>query len=510
LIFDIAIIGYGPIGALLANLLGQFGLTVVVIEKEQDVYPLPRAIHFDGEVMRVFQTAGLREAVEAISRPGLRGMHFVNDENETLLIRAGGPLLGPHGCATNYYFHQPDLENVLRRGVSRYPNVVTRLGVELEAIDDQGTSVELSLKDEHPKIRARYVVGCDGTRSLVRKSMASFVEDLGLHQPWIVFDVLLRELGDFLPDHTVQHCNPERPMTYCNVTANRRRWEIMLMPGDNAQLMLEPTVLWSLVQPWIKPHQGDIERATIYTFHSVITKGWRNKRLLLAGDSAHQMPPFLGQGMCSGIRDVANLAWKLAAVLGKGNEGGIASFKADTLLDSYESERSPHVRDFINLAMKIGEIIQITDRTAARARDSKFLAGEPEVFQFPAPRLGPGWVDTSGNLAGQIFPQPRLANGRLLDDVIGTNFAVLISESLLEEVDPLTLDLWAQMHVQVVTSLEPSIKQWLENAGVAAVILRPDRYVLGTTKTAFELNSLTQAFLISLKVGIHEAIKFSQ
>ena len=213
---DVAIIGFGPAGATLANLLGQTGLSVVVLEKEAAIYPLPRAIHFDGEVMRIFQSIGLRREVEDISRAGLKGMHFVNAEGETLLIRGGTTALGPHGCASNYYFHQPELERVLREGVKRFENVRVCLQHSVIDIQEHPEHASLQVKDcnnNTHEINARYVVGCDGARSLVRKILGSPMQDLGLHQAWLVFDVLLKDNAPPLPDHTVQHCDPARPMT---------------------------------------------------------------------------------------------------------------------------------------------------------------------------------------------------------------------------------------------------------------------------------------------------------
>jgi 3-(3-hydroxy-phenyl)propionate hydroxylase len=486
-VFDVAIIGYGPAGATLANLLGQYGLSVLVVEREGAIYPLPRAIHFDGETMRVFETAGLRPQVESISRPGLKGMYFNNAAGETLLIRAGTQERGPHGCATNHYFHQPELEAVLRSGLQRYPQVQVRTHHEVTAIEDGADAATLQVTDLQTQlsfsVQARYVVGCDGARSLVRKVLGTRMRDLGLHQPWLVFDVRLKTNVPGLPDHTVQHCDPSRPMTYCNVTGNRRRWEIMLMPGDQAEQMVQPETLWKLVSKWVTPSQADIERAVIYTFHSVMAEGWRQGRLMLAGDAAHQTPPFLGQGMCAAIRDVSNLAWKLDAVLrGRAN---------DALLDTYESERSPHVQAFIELAVKLGDIIQTTDPQAARERDAKFKAGQPEIFQFPTPRLGPGvWQGEQAPVA-QVFPQPTLANGHLLDTLLGLNFAVLGEDTVLAEVSEDTHERWQAQGVVTVPARDPEVKAWLDQQGARAVLLRPDRYILGVAQNSADLDRIS-------------------
>ena len=484
---DVAIIGFGPAGATLANLLGQTGLSVVVLEKEAAIYPLPRAIHFDGEVMRIFQSIGLRRAVEDISRAGLKGMHFVNAEGETLLIRGGTTALGPHGCASNYYFHQPELERVLREGVKRFENVRVCLQHSVIDIQEHPEHASLQVKDcnnNTHEINARYVVGCDGARSLVRKILGSPMQDLGLHQAWLVFDVLLKDNAPPLPDHTVQHCDPARPMTYCNVTGNRRRWEIMMLPDDDPAEIVKPENLWPLVNRWVQPENAEIERATIYTFHSVIAKGWRTGRLMIAGDAAHQTPPFLGQGMCAALRDASNLAWKLQAVL-----TGIAS---DDLLDTYESERAPHVQAFIELAVRLGDIIQTTDPEAAKARDAKFRQGQPEIFQFPAPVLGHGMVAAGPVPVGQTFPQPQLSNGQWLDEAIGNHFAVIALPELLQEVSPQTRAQWKQWQVVSQSAQDESLRAWLDQQSVRAVLVRPDRYILGMVNTSAQLDALSQ------------------
>jgi 3-(3-hydroxy-phenyl)propionate hydroxylase len=484
--FDVAIVGLGPSGAALANLLGQQGLSVCVLEKDADIYPLPRAIHFDGEVMRIFQSLGLRAAIEQIARPGLTGMHFVNAQGETLLIRGGVSANGLHGCANNYYFHQPELERVLRQGLTRFGNVKVLLDSTVTALHEREDSIALDytnggISATH-SLSAAYVVGCDGARSMVRRSIGSTSLDLGLHQPWLVFDVILNQALTSLPEYTVQHCNPARPMTYCYVTGLRRRWEIMLMPGDDPEKVVTPEAIWQFVAPWLSPDQAHIERAVIYTFHSVIAQGWRKNRLLLAGDSAHQTPPFLGQGMCAGIRDIANLAWKLGSVIhGKA---------ANSLLDTYEAERAPHVRAFIDLAVRLGDIIQTTDPQAAQERDEKFRAGQPEIFTFPSPQLGASTSHTGHPLVGRPFGQPVLSDAELLDTKIGQRFALIARAEFLRALTPAQTRLLQHAGVVQLSDTEPALRQCLEQESLAAILLRPDRYVAATAANIQQIDAL--------------------
>ena len=483
---DVAIVGCGPTGAVLASLLGQAGLAVALFEREPSVHPLPRAAHFDGEVMRIFQAVGLREAVAAIARPGTKGMHFVSASGQTLLIRKAAEGPGPHACAGSYYFHQPQLEGVLRQGLARFPNVEVLLRHEVEAVEGGDDRARLRVRDlergDEREIAARYVVGCDGARSIVRRAIGSGRDDLGLHQPWLVLDLLLKRPVD-LPEYTVQHCDPARPMTQVNMVGNRRRWEIMLMPGDDPATIAEPARVWRFLAPWLTPADADIERSAVYTFHSVIARGWRHGRLLIAGDSAHQTPPFLGQGMCAGIRDAANLAWKLELVC-----RGEAPAR---LLDTYESEREPHVRAFIALAVRIGGIIQATDPQLAAERDRMFAERGTEIFSFPQPALGPGAHDDAPPPVGQVFHQPRLDDGRLLDDAIGIRFAVLGDRRAIAAAAPATRARWERLGAGVLADASREVAAWLAENGARALVLRPDRYVFGLARDAADLDRLS-------------------
>ncbi len=417
-------------------------------------------MHFDGEVMRIFQNAGLADKIANVARASSRGMHFVSGNGRTLMVRRGIDGPGPHGWAGNWYFHQPILEAVLRAGLRRFANVRVHLGHEVASVDD---------------LDARYVVGCDGARSLVRQAVGSRHIDLGLHQPWLVVDLLCDPSSPrvkALPDYTVQLCDPARPMTVVNVGGERRRWEIMLMPGDDPARLTDPDIFWPMMARWLGPQDARLERAAVYTFHSVVQQGWRRGRLLLAGDACHQTPPFLGQGMCAGMRDAANLAWKLAAI--------VKDEAPDSLLDTYESERLPHVRTFIDLAVKLGAVLQETDPAAAAERDRRFEAGA-EMFDFPQPQLGPGCRLDAPPPVGTIFPQPTLADGTPMDEAIGDRFAIVGDAALLDG-------------SRTRAALLPDVGlEWLAMHDKRAAVLRPDRYVFGLADTRPELASILDA-----------------
>ena len=495
--FDVAIVGAGPVGAYLANLLAIAGLHVLLVDREFDIHQLPRAVHFDGEVMRAFQAAGLADPIAKIARASSKGMHFVSASGQTLLVRRAYDGVGPHDWASNYYVHQPHLEAALREGLRRFPAVATRFGHEVTDLAEGAAGVALSIIDlktgTKSALRAGYVVGCDGARSLVRHAMKSQSEDLGLHQPWLVVDAILKPSSPrarTLPEYTVQLCDPARPMTIVRVGGNRHRWEIMLMPGDDTETIAEPTNLWPLLARWITPEDCELERAALYTFHSLLARGWRKGRLMLAGDSCHQTPPFLGQGMCAGIRDGLNLAWKLVAVV----EGRAA----DRILDSYESERRPHVHAFIKLAVELGDIIQTTDPAVARERDASFASGQPKMFDFPQPQLGPGVRVDAGAPVGQVFPQPKLDDGRRLDDVTKGRFALLADAGFIGSQPHELRTKLVAAGIAVVTEPSVGVDAWLAANKVRSVLIRPDAYVFATANShdnlSAALSSLAHSF----------------
>jgi 3-(3-hydroxy-phenyl)propionate hydroxylase len=468
------VVGYGPVGVTLANLLGARGLRVVAFDREADVYHLPRAAHFDGEVMRVFQQLGLTEAILPCTAT-IVGAHFVNAEGKLLFGREDTEP-GLHGWLDHYMFYQPDLERALRAGADRYDTVTVHLGHEVERIDTDPDGATVCARDIETgalrSVRAAFVVGCDGARSMVRKHLGGELDDFGLDQPWLVVDTELRREVD-LPSLCVQYCDPTRPVTFVPMSGRRRRWEFMLRPGEDPVRLAHPQRVWALLEPWVGPGDTEIVRAVVYTFHALVARRWHDGRAFLMGDAAHQMPPFLGQGMCAGIRDAANLAWKLDLVL-RGRVG-------NRLLDSYQSEREPNVRAVIESAVRAGEIIQTADPDLAAQRDEFFLSNPDSTpADIEMPPLGDGFLVPTG---GRPLPQP---DG--LDAELGDGFAIVGSEPRLSTA---ARDLWDALGARIVST--SAIEPWLSARDADVAVVRPDRYVFGVAEGSDGLDRLTSA-----------------
>jgi len=498
---EVAIVGCGPIGAIMANLLGARGIRTVVLDKELTVYQLPRAVGMDDEVMRVLQSQQLEETcIGEVTT--IKGMDMLRG-NRKLLRRVclgkepkllGHPLLA--------LFHQPTLEAGLRKGVARYAAVDVRLGREVRDIRDHDEYVEIDAHNvetgEEESIRASYLLGCDGGRSVVRKAFEIEQEDLGLHQPWVVVDAImknpLKETG-----YAEQICDPDRPGTFIPTPAPRKRWEFMVMPDDDPNEVSRPAFLEKLIRPWAAPEDYEVERAAVYTFHALIAKQWRTGRagrVLLMGDAAHQMPPFLGQGMCAGVRDAFNLAWKLELVLG--GEAG------SDLLDTYQSERSEHVRQVIALAVRLGRVIQSPSRFKSSLVNASMILAERLRIETPIRStktipIGPGFYSAAhppGSKKQCPFPQPcvQLPSGEThrLDACLGDFFTLLsrhrnrpaVSESsadgLVKDLHYLPADsAYTGSFEGSIRDTEGTIANWLDDHRCDAVLLRPDRQPFG-------------------------------
>lgn len=458
---DVLIAGGGPTGVTLAVLLARRGVKVIVAEKEAGIYPLPRAAHIDHEGMRILQEAGVAEAVMRTARRASR-YDFLNAKGDLLLRFEGGDQTGPGGWPAANMIHQPSVEAELRKGLESLPGVELHNNWELNSFTDDGAGITATIAAPGGErtIRAGYLVGADGARSPVRQASGIDFDDLNFDEPWLVVDVLVDDYS-MLPTANLQICNPQRPTTCVLMGEGRHRWEFMILPGETADQVSQDDFIEKLLEPWNVKGAVRLERKAVYTFRARIAAQWRKGRVLLAGDAAHQTPPFAGQGMCSGLRDAANLAWKLAAATRHG--------APDTLLDSYQPERAPNLRATIDMAIMMGKTVCITSKWGAFLRDLKFKLGRA-LGKLPDgppayPPISSGMILAGSPCAGAYFPQPIAADGSRLDDVLGPGHWTLARPDLA---DP-----------RLAPFAKP-LAAWLERQGVDAVLIRPDRYVFGT------------------------------
>lgn len=482
---DVLIVGLGPVGTTLANLLGQRGFRVLAVERDTTVYPLPRAAHFDAEIMRIWQGLGLLKQAMAISRRA-PAYEFRNAKGEILLRYDLDDVVVAPGFAPSWMFNQPDLERALRAKLADYPTVETRLGVRFEGFDYIGADqVRATITDASGKpqtVEARYVVGCDGASSLVRKALGIAHFDYGFDEPWLVIDAKVKR-PERMPNLNLQICDPIHPTTCVLMGPGRHRWEFMIRPGEDAQSFLDDRVIADLLKPWVQDGDVEIDRKAVYRFHGLVANEWRRGRVILAGDAAHQTPPFAGQGMCSGIRDAVNLAWKLAHVLrGEANEN---------LLDTYQTEREPHVRALTETAIAMGRVVCTADLEAAAQRDAAMLAARAAGQQPvppPEPQLGPGAFMSTAPRAATIFPQDN-AGGTYLDDELGRGAWLIARDAA--DIAGLKSPFLARIESLDGAALKPfasKLSTLLDTYGADAVLVRPDRYVFGTG-TARELSN---------------------
>lgn len=501
--YDVAVVGCGPVGALLANLAGVAGLRTLVIDREAEPHPLPRAVHLDHEMMRLFQSAGLIDAI----RPGMREteghLHVGADRGVIRYMgTAGRPK--PFGWANDYFFYQPELEEQLRDGLARFEQVALRFGAAFEGLEQDADGVTLRVNGE--AIRARYVVACDGARSAVRKSLGIALDDLGFEEPWLVVDA---EVGGPVrfPDLTgvpeaadlqqlsVMMCDPARPATIVPGRGSIRRWEFMLLPGEDDAEMMRPDKVAELLAPYVADVPHRIVRAATYRFHGLIAERWQQGRVFLAGDAAHQTPPFFGQGMCHGMRDAANLVWKVAAVL-RGEA-------APALLDTYQPERDPHVRHVVTAAVEAGRYICELDPTRAAARDADIRARSNQVSTAAEliPPYAHGAVAAGTPGAGERFVQPWVGD-RLLDDVTGGGWRLFVTDP-----GATAGDLGFPVTVIVVDDIQDdgTLVRWFADRGVTAALVRPDHYVFGTAAGSLALlfAAARDALALTLPEGVH-------
>ena len=515
-VFDVAIVGLGPVGATAANLLGKHGYKTVVIEREPAIYDKPRAIAFDQEAMRIFQSIGLTEEILTWTtqyRPAI----YLGSEGQVIRRIDPSPEPFPLHWLPNYLFNQPGLEKALRKGLDRFDSIDVRLQHKLQSISQRKDHVRLTVQDLEREtecdLSARYVWACDGASSSVRRLMDLPLEDLDFDEEWIVIDVKVSD-PTTLPETNIQYCEPARPSTYVVGPGNHRRWELMLNPGESPEEVVRYDYILGLLRRWGEPSNFNIWRAAVYRFHALVATTWSKGSVYLLGDAAHQTPPFMGQGMCQGIRDAANLIWKLNQV---------ESFKAPaTLFEHYERERKPHVKALTEFTKSLGETICERDPAKAKARDARLReelnSGRMvTVRQNLIPDLTDGVLHLENGLpvgpAGQLFPQPSVIDKdgteSLLDDIVGEGFLLVLQKpDILLGLSEECREWFERNGGQIIVvsgtphsadgdliAMNGVLSNVFDEWNCSALLVRPDKYIFGAASD----KSATVALLNSLR-----------
>ena len=521
--YDIAIIGLGPVGCTAAIFLAEAGLSVVAIERDAEVYALPRAVNLDSEIIRAFQKVGRGQVVQDLMqavRPGERA-GFVNSNREWLFGQETKDF-GRNGWQPGNMFDQPELETYLRAEAVGHENVKACVGFEMTRFDQHADGVTITVhplgSDNLDSVSAEYLIACDGASSDIRKSLDIGWVDLGYDHDWLVVDVTLKE-GHTLNTTTVQVCDPDRIHTYVATKDPYRRWEFKLLPGETAEEMLNPEKIHGLINPWTPRNSYEIRRSAVYQFHAAKADRWRDGRVFIAGDAAHQTPPFLGQGMNTGMRDVINLAWKLPLV--------VNGLVGDALLDSYFDEREAHAHALIDWAVSIGQLMEHVaeqerclregHEPPATAKQLK-ASGYGQGREQPPIRGGVVLQDqvTDTGFAGFLFSQPIVCrtggesgqganDGVRLDEFLGPGFVLITRGETVPEMRADTRDILDNLGVKVVVLGGLEVVRGRFDSVFEhhdAVIVRPDRIVFGHTSADVSLDALVGALSDKLALSI--------
>lgn len=496
--YPVAIIGTGPTGMVAASLLSRFGIESLVLDRWNDVFMQPRAVHLDDEIYRILGDLGIADHFSSISRPG-RGLRLIDRDMHTIAEFARDPDSTPHGYPPANMFDQPELEQILRTAMNEYDSVTFRGNVEVTDVANRRQHAVVRYIDrtsgERHNITADYVLGCDGANSTVRARIGSKMRDLGFEQRWLVIDVATdHDLQQW--DGVHQLSDPDRAGTYMRIGARRYRWEFRLHDGETTADYADFGSVRPLIAPWISGTvNADIEliRVAEYTFRAQVADRWRDRRVFLLGDAAHLTPPFIGQGMGTGVRDAKNLVWKLAGVL--------RGVLPESALESYQQERAPHAESMIKLAVTVGWAMTGGGARSAALRQRLFplvtrlpvvsnrvtdsatpaLRSSPYVRRTPAQRRG---------LAGTLCPNATLGDGRRFDDVAPDQFVVV---TLTAPTDGQRREIHRRGAQVLEVTTSSVLGRWLRRGHATAALVRPDKTVMATSRSLAALHTVVPA-----------------
>ena len=509
---DVAIVGAGPVGTLLAILLGQRGKSVALVERWKTHYQMPRAVTYDHEIARILATLGMDSENDPAISYHDELYYWKNRDGKNLQI-VDWQSQSASGWRVRYWFNQPMMEGRFLDIAGTMPNVNIIRGWVGEALEQDADGATLTIRrnpeegeasDERQVIRSKFLVGMDGANSFVRNALGIENEDLGYFFDWLILDTIPK--FDYVasrPDEPAQWqlCDPARPTTIVPGGPGpdpdgpaRRRWEYMLLPGETVEEMQTPKRAWELLADWgVTPENADLERSAVYRFQARWAKKWNVGRCLIGGDAAHLMPPFAGEGMCAGVRDAVAMAWRLNGIL----EG---KFGLD-VLESYTSERIEHAKHYINFSQELGKIICISDDDEGAKRDAAMIAELDARGGTPVPtdicQLGSGvWCDDSphaGELSVQGVVEANDKRGRF-DQVVGqgwvligyeTDPAAVLTETQhqqLSQIEGFTVQVCAPGGTADVVDVEGTFESWFDAIGSKYALIRPDFYVALTAE----------------------------
>jgi 3-(3-hydroxy-phenyl)propionate hydroxylase len=495
----VVIVGAGPTGVTAATKLAQYGVDCLVLYRWADVYPQPRAVHLDDEIFRLLAGLGVAEEFAAISRPA-RGLQF-RDRNMAVMAEFHRECAeSANGYPQANMFDQPEFEALLRSNLKNYPHAILRCNAEVtEAVQIGPDRARVTFADrisgEEHSVEARYLLGCDGANSIVRTAIGACMEDLKFQQRWLVVDVATdAELNQWEGVHQV--CDPHRAATYMRIGDDRYRWEFRLLPDETADDYNTLSALYPLIRPWVE--EVAVERLTLlrvaeYTFRAQVANRWRGGNMFILGDAAHLTPPFIGQGLCAGLRDAMNLAWKLAGV--------VNGWLPESVLDTYEAERKPHARYMIRCALAVGAAMTAGGgagdllRRVVVPRLHLIPGVREKIVDSTTPALHSSElvVKSPGRrqLAGSLCPNSVLLDGKRLDEVAGRTFVVISAEPL----NPSQRDEISRRGAVVVMAHPGTeLALWLRSGQARAAVVRPDRTVLAASRSLSDVVNAVPVF----------------